>query len=455
MPKPELDPVSLRVSIVGSGPSAFYAADALFKSGHAVSIDMFESLPTPYGLVRGGVAPDHPKIKNVTRVFEKVARQPGFSFWGNVHVGRDLALDELRRYYDAIIMACGAQTDRRLNIPGEDIPGSHTATEFVGWYNGHPDYRDRIFDLGGETAVIIGMGNVAIDVARILAKSPDDLRETDIAAHALDALAESRLKNIYLVGRRGPVQARFTLKEIQELGNLENCSMSIDPEELEISGQSRVELDAADNRLGRENLEILKSSSQGTQQDKPRTCHMGFFKSPVKISGDQRIRELVLELNTLQGEPFRLKAVGTGKMMSLPCDILFRSVGYRGVEIPGLPFDAERGLIPNIKGRVEPGVYCVGWIKRGPSGVIGTNKPDSVESVNSLLADLDELPRCPVADSSGLRQLLESRKVRIVDFQDWSRIDEAEVNRGKGAGKPREKFTRREEMLDLLTDAVP
>ena len=450
-----VDPVSLRVAVVGSGPSGFYAADALFKSGHAMTVDMFERLPTPYGLVRGGVAPDHPKIKNVTRVFEKIAAQPGFSFWGNVHIGTDLSVDELRGNYDAIIVACGAQTDRRLNIPGEDLPGSHTATEFVGWYNGHPDYRERTFDLSGETAVIIGMGNVAIDVARILAKSPDELRTTDIALHALEVLASSRLKHIHLVGRRGPVQARFTLKEIQELGALAHCSVRIDPTDLELSDESRIELGSADNRQGRENFEVLQSYAGGTQSDKPRQCHIDFCRSPVRVSGDVRVNEIILERNMLHGEPFRLNAVGTGEMMTQSCDILFRSVGYRGVMIPGLRFDNKRGLIPNRQGRIEPGIYCAGWIKRGPSGVIGTNKPDSVETVRSLLSDLDQFPRCPVADSSGLKQMLESRQVRIVDFGDWSRIDKAEIQRGDEVDKSREKFTFRHEMLEVLSGPAP
>lgn len=446
----------LRVAIIGSGPSGFYAAAPLQKCGHAVSIDMFERLPAPYGLVRGGVAPDHPKIRSVTKVYEKIAADPSFTFWGNVRVGADITIEELRRHYDAVILAYGAETDRRLGIPGEDLPGSHTATSFVGWYNGHPDYRDLEFDLSQESVAVIGLGNVAMDVARILAKSPDELRETDIAAHALDALATSNVKTIYVIGRRGPVQSAFTNAEIKEMGHLAICEPVVDPAQLELGEVCTAEA-SADQGAGR-NLEILQEFAT-RQQDpaKPRRMVFKFLRSPVELRGDGRLQEMVLEKNRLEGsEPFKQKAMGTGEMETLPCGLVFRSIGYKGLPLPGVPFDERRGVVPNVLGRVMdngavvPGLYTVGWIKRGPSGVIGTNKPDSLETVNQLLEDVASLPPCAEPDSQPLRNLLKERGVRVVSFEDWKRIDAAEVAAGEAVGKPRERFTRVAEMLAVL-----
>ncbi|MFM1919354.1 MAG: hypothetical protein RLZZ303_988 [Candidatus Hydrogenedentota bacterium] len=446
----------LRVAIIGSGPSGFYAAAPLQKCEHAVTIDMFDRLPAPYGLVRGGVAPDHPKIRSVTKVYEKIAADPGFTFWGNVRVGTDITIEELRRHYDAVILAYGAETDRRLGIPGEDLPGSHTATSFVGWYNGHPDYRDLEFDLSQESVAVIGLGNVAMDVARILAKTPDELKETDIAAHALDALAASKVKTIYVIGRRGPVQSAFTNAEIKEMGHLAICEPVVDPAQLEL-GEVCIAEASADQGTGR-NLEILQEFA-ARQQDpaKPRRMVFKFLRSPVELRGDGRLQEMVMEKNRLEGsEPFKQKAIGTGEMETLPCGLVFRSIGYKGLPLPGIPFDERRGVVPNELGRVTdngavvPGLYTVGWIKRGPSGVIGTNKPDSLETVTQLLEDLPGLPPCAQPDSEPLRHLLRERGVRVVSFDDWKHIDAAEVAAGEAAGKPRERFTRVAEMLAVL-----
>jgi ferredoxin--NADP+ reductase len=446
----------LRVAIVGSGPSGFYAAEALIKAEPQVSIDMFDRLPTPFGLVRGGVAPDHPKIKSVTRVYDKIAATPGFAFWGNVTIGRDVSIDEFAQFYDAIIFASGAESDNRLNIPGEDLKGSHTATEFVGWYNGHPDYRDREFDLSAEIAVIVGQGNVAMDVSRILAKTVGELKDTDIAEYALDALAQSKVREIHLVGRRGPVQAKFTQPEIKEIGDLADCDPVIEPAALELDPASQVELDDAKNQHSKKNLAVLQAFAERGAPTKNRRYHIHFLKGPKEIRGADRVESIVLERNRLEGEPFRLRAVGTGELEELSCGLVFRSVGYRGVALHGMPFDEKHGVIPNIDGRilnggdVLPGRYVVGWIKRGPSGVIGTNKPDSQATVAALIADVPKLQACTHRDGTGLLELLRSRNVRPVTFADWQRIDAAEIERGKPKGKPREKFSRIQEMLDIL-----
>lgn len=451
----------LRVAIVGSGPSGFYAAEALFKSDSHARVDMFDRLPTPYGLVRGGVAPDHPKIKNVVKVYEKIVAQNAghFEFFGNVTIGTDITVEEMRRFYDAVIFASGAETDRRLGIPGEDLPGSHTATAFVGWYNGHPDYRDLAFDLSGEVAVIVGQGNVAMDVSRILAKSVDELRETDIAEHALDALAESNIKEIHLIGRRGLVQAKFTQPEIKEIGELSICDVVVNPEDFDLGPVCQHELDEPNNHHSQKNMAVLRQFLERGLTGKPRRYHIHCFKSPVELQGDAKLERIVLEKNRMQGEPFNQWAEGTGEKETLPCDILFRSVGYRGVPIPGIPFDERRGVIPNTEGRIHdddlpvPCFYAAGWIKRGPSGVIGTNKPDSQATVQCLLEDIPEIEPCQEPDSGAVAALLASRGVQAISFADWQQIDAAEVARGQASGKPREKFTRIEEMLAVVGKA--
>ena len=446
----------LRVAIVGSGPAGFYAVEALFKSGKPVHVDLFDRLPTPYGLVRAGVAPDHQKLKSVIRIYEKIAEAPNFHFLGNVTVGENVTVEELRRFYDAVILASGAETDRRLGIPGEDLPGSHTATEFVGWYNVHPDYQDRTFDLSGKVAVVVGQGNVAMDVSRILAKTVNELKETDITQSALDVLSQSRIREVYVIGRRGPVQAKFTPPEIKEFAELEDCDPVVDPGELELGAACRAELEEAKNTHARKNMAALQDFASSAPRSVGRKCVFRFYWSPIRLEGKERVTTLVLEKNRLEGEPFRQRAVGTGEIMTMPCDIIFRSVGYKGVAVRGLPFDEKEGVVPNQAGRITEngqvlsGLYVAGWIKRGPSGVIGTNKPCSVETVESILADLESLTPCAVPDTGSLLKLLNGRRVRVVTFADWQRIDLAEVARGKERGKPREKFLRREDMLSIL-----
>ena len=447
----------LRVAVVGSGPSGFYATEALLRADIEVHVDLLERLPAPYGLVRNGVAPDHPKLKNAIKTYHKIAQMDRFALLGNVAVGVDVSIEELQKTHHAVVVTCGAETDRRLGIPGEDLPGSHTATEFVGWYNGHPDFRDREFDLSGEIAVIIGQGNVAADVSRILSKTVDELKHTDISAHALDVLAESNIKEIRVVGRRGPAQAKFTSKELKEFGELEDCHPVVAGTDLALNPESEAELADKSNGGNARNFEIFQRYAGLETSVKSRQCFFEFLKSPVELQGTNRIEQVVLEANQLTGDAFAQAARGSGERYAQPCQILFRSIGYHGVPLAGLPFDEKRGIIPNNSGRITgadeaplAGLYTAGWIKRGPTGIIGTNRADAVETVAMLLADLAALPQGERPGTGALRELLSSRNVRFVDYPDWERIDAAEIARGEPKGKPREKFTHVAEMLEVV-----
>jgi ferredoxin/flavodoxin---NADP+ reductase len=443
----------LRVAIVGSGPSGFYAAEAVLKAPFAVQVDMYERLPVPFGLVRFGVAPDHPKLKLPTAVYDKIARSPGFAFYGNVAVGRDLNVAELRAAFHAVVFASGAESDRAMGIPGEQLPGSHTATAFVGWYNGHPDYRDCQFDLSQEVAVIIGQGNVAADVARMLAKPIDELRGTDMAAHALQALAESRVREIHVIGRRGPAQTKFTNRELQELGELQDCTARLAHDVLPLTERCQSEVADKKNFVAAKNVEILRSwQGRCAGERTQRHIVFHFLKTPVELSGEGRVQRIELERNELAGLPFHQLAHGCGKREVIECGLVFRSIGYRGLPLEGVPFDEQRGVFANQDGRVKdsPGVYATGWIKRGPSGIIGTNRADSVATVASLLADVPQLSGENKPGGEGLQALLAGRGVRIVNYADWLRLDAAEIARGQAQGRARDKFTRLGEMLAAL-----
>ena len=445
----------LEVAIIGSGPSGYYAAQSLFGSEKKINITMFDRLPTPYGLVRGGVAPDHQKIKNVIRVYEKISISPGFQFIGNVLVGKDISIDDLRNNFHATIFACGAETDRKLGIPGEDLQGSHTATAFVGWYNGHPDYRDLSFDLSQEIAVVVGQGNVAADVSRILSKTADELKQTDIADHALQQLVESKIKEIHVIGRRGPVQAKFTPEELKEFGELEDCNPVVDSSTLQLNEASQKELESPEGRTNVKNFEVFKDFANRDLTKKNRSCFFRFLEGPIELMGTERLEGILLAKNSLSGDPFKQRAEKTGETVEQKCGILFRSIGYNGIPIEGVPFDEKEGIFPNDKGRlldngsVVSGVYVTGWIKRGPSGIIGTNKPDSVETVNCLLEDIEKIDG-EKSGNSGIMKILSEKQTRAVNYDGWKKIDEAEVKRGEPKGKPREKFTRIEEMLDII-----
>ncbi len=446
----------LQVAIVGSGPSGFYAAEALLKSALTVNITLLERLPTPYGLVRSGVAPDHPKLKQVIKVYARIAEASQFNYLGNVTVGRDISITELQQTHHAVILSCGAETDRRLEIPGEDLPGSHTATEFVGWYNGHPDYRDRQFDLSHETAVIIGQGNVAADVSRILSKTIDELKHTDIAQHALDALAMSKIKQVYVIGRRGPAQAKFTSKELKEFGELAMCDPVVATEDLQLNPESKAELAEKTNAGSRKVVDLFKQFSE-RRTTKARQCRFTFLNSPVAITGNGRVQRIVLESNRLAGEPFSQKAHGTGARYEIETGLVFRSIGYQGRAMPGVPFDESSGVFANQMGRIHaadglmPGLYTAGWIKRGATGIIGTNRADSVETVGCLLDDIDRLDTGEAkTGAEGCYTILTERNIRYVSFEDWKKIDASEIERGQAAGKPREKYTDISAMLALL-----
>jgi ferredoxin--NADP+ reductase len=436
----------LRVAVVGSGPAGFYAADALLKADPPAEVDMLERLPTPWGLVRLGVAPDHENIKAVSRAFEKVAARPGFRFFGNVEVGRDVEHAELARFYDAVLYSVGAQADRRLGIPGEDLPGSWAATEFVAWYNGHPDFQHLQFDLDVERAVIVGNGNVAIDVARMLALTPEELAPTDTTDAAAEAIVASPLKEIVMLGRRGPAQASFTPPEVQELGELAGADVVVDPAELELDEASARALEEDRERV-RRNVDLLREFSTREPAGKPRTLRLRFLVSPVAILGDERVEAVEIVRNRLEVDARgRIVAVPTDEHEVIPAGIVFRSVGYRGVELPDVPFDESRGVIPNEGGRVEHGLYCAGWIKRGPSGVIGTNKKDATETVALLLEDAraGKLSR----EDGELEDLLAAKGVEAVVYEGWQAIDTHERDRGAPLGRPRVKLCTWDELLE-------
>jgi ferredoxin--NADP+ reductase len=455
----------LRVAVVGSGPAGFYAAGHLLNAKDvSVEVDMFDRLPTPFGLVRAGVAPDHPKIKSVTRVYEKTAARPEFRFFGNVEVGRDVSHAELKERFHAVIYAVGAQTDRIMDIPGEDLPGSWAATEFVAWYNAHPDYRDLDFDLSCRRAVVIGMGNVAADLARMLALTREELEATDIADHAIDPMADSGIEEIVVVGRRGPAQAAFTNPELRELGELSDADVVVDPEEVELDDHSARSLHGEGEITPRRNVEILTEYSQRKPSGKRRRVVLRFLRSPVEILGEGKVEAIRLVKNELQhGSDGGLRAQATEKHETLEAGLVFRSIGYRGVPIEGIPFDDWKGAIPNEEGRVIdpqeqhaiPGVYVVGWIKRGPSGVIGTNKRDAQETIGHVLEDLTEgrLPEPPAPGRDSIESLVAERKPDYVSYAGWELIDAAEQAAGAPLGRPRLKFARVDEMLEVARGA--
>jgi ferredoxin/flavodoxin---NADP+ reductase len=452
----------LRVAIVGSGPSGFYAAGSLLKcKSHpdlVAQVDVFDRLPTPWGLVRGGVAPDHPNIKSVSRVYEKTAGHPEFRFYGNVELGRDLAREDLARHYHAVIYAVGAQTDRRMGIPGEDLPGSWAATEFVAWYNGHPDYRDLEFDLSAERALVIGNGNVATDVARMLALTRDELAATDVADHALEVMAESNVREIVVLGRRGPAQAAFTNPELLELGDMTDADIIVDPGDAELDPLSRAFIESEEaSGTKKKNVKIISEYSQRVPEGKPRRIVLRFLVSPVEILGSERVEGIRIARNELvEDETGALRPRPTGETEEIECGLVFRSIGYRGTALDGIPFDERHAVIPNDRGRIldgdgpVAGEYVVGWIKRGPTGIIGTNKRDAQETVELLLEDLDagRLPDPADPDRDSLDALIAERRPDAVSYAGWEAIDRVEKAAGEPHGRPRVKLCSFDELLE-------
>jgi ferredoxin--NADP+ reductase len=460
-----MTPTPIRIAVVGSGPAGFYTAGHLLKeSGEGVGsieVDMFERLPTPWGLVRSGVAPDHPKIKSVTRIYEKTAAHPRFRFFGNVELGRDISRDELAEHYHAIVYATGSPSDRPLGIPGEELPGSHPATDFVGWYNGHPDYPDHDFDLSCERAVVIGNGNVALDVARMLTLTHDELAVTDIADHALHALDASAIREIVVVGRRGPAQAAFTNPELLELGELADADVIVDAGELE---RALAMPDPNTDPTSERNVSVLRGYAQRSPAGKRKRVVLRFLLSPLELIGDGGVHRVVLARNALQAsEDGRLRAEPTGETETIEAGLVMRAIGYRGEPLPGVPFDERSATIPNERGRVSgpdgplPGEYAVGWIKRGPSGVIGTNKKDAQQTVDALLADLAANTHLqpPNPDPEAIERLLWERVPALITYEGWSEIDRHEQSLGEPHGRPRVKLTRIEELLRVAAGETP
>jgi ferredoxin--NADP+ reductase len=434
-----------RAAIVGSGPAGFYAADFLLKAG--LSVDLYERLPAPFGLVRYGVAPDHQTIKRVAAAFERTAKQPGFRFRGHVEIGRDLALEELRRAYHAVVLAYGASADRRLDVPGEDSAGSHAATAFVAWYNGHPEHQDDDYDFSNERAVVVGIGNVALDVARILVRPPAELAVTDITERALEALRTSRIREVVLLGRRGPAEAAFDQGELADIVALPGV-------EVIVEGDVSFEVPEGADAAVRKNVEYLATLPRKPTATAERRLCLRFLASPCEIVEEAgRVRALVFEDNELVVEHGRVSARGTGQKHELTTGLVVRSIGYQGRPMPGAPFDVKRGIVPNLAGRVltsdatpAPGLYVTGWIRRGPTGLIGTNKACAKETVDHLLADLGTLP-APTLEPAALDGLLAERGVSVVGYDGWHALDAAETARGASKGKVREKFTTVAEML--------
>jgi ferredoxin--NADP+ reductase len=455
----------LRVAVVGSGPAGFYAAGHLLNAKDVtVEIDLFDRLPTPFGLVRAGVAPDHPKIKSVTRVYEKTAAKEGFRFFGNVEIGRDVTHSELAERYHGLIYAYGDSADRQMGIPGEDLSGSWAATDFVGWYNGHPDYRDLEFDLSCERAVVVGNGNVAMDVARMLVLPRAELEVTDTTDFAIEAIASSNIKEVVILGRRGPAQAAFTNPELRELGELTDADVIVEP--FELDRQSEQSISHEGELTPRRNVEILQDFAGRAPEGKDKRVELRFLVSPAELEGDGRVERVRLVHNRLEhGGDGKLRAEPTNEFETLDAGIVFRSIGYKGVGIEGVPFDEWHGRIPNIEGRVVddpdserpiPGLYVAGWIKRGPSGVIGTNKRDAQETVEHVLDDLAEgrMPERTDTSREAIDKLLEEKAPDAVSWSGWEAIDAAETAAGEPQGRPRVKLTSVDEMLQAAKGSV-
>ena len=448
-----------RVAIVGAGPAGAFAAACLLRARGDAEIDLFERLPTPWGLLRGGVAPDHQEIKRLEDAFDRQTLKRGCRFLGNVEVGVDVSHADLMRHYTAVIYATGAQTDKSLGIGGEELPGSWAATEFVAWYNGHPDYRGLQFDLSAKRAVVIGNGNVAADVTRMLTLSAGELERTDVADHALEALRESRIEEVVVLGRRGPAQAAFTSAELRELGHLDGVDIRVDADELDLDAVSRQWLAEQGTFTARKNMELLREfAARPARAGAGRLIELRFLRSPVQIRGTGKVEAVDVRRNEIvRADDGSLRARALDEdVETIGCGLVLRSVGYRAVPLPDVPFDDRSFVLPNERGRVltpdgEPlhGVYAVGWIKRGPTGILGTNKRDAEETVSSLAEDLKtaELSQPPNPDREQIDALLAERKPDLITVEDWRAINGHELERGRSERRPRVKLASRDELL--------
>ena len=454
---------TLKIAVIGSGPAGFYAAGELFRQkSWDIKVDMFERLPTPFGLVRGGVAPDHQKIKSVTKIYTRIAENDNFRFFGNVEFGRDINRIDLLEHYDAVIYSVGSSADRSLGIPGEELSGSHSATEFVAWYNGHPDFREHKFDLSAKNAFVIGMGNVALDVARILAKNHEELCKTDMADYAIEALRDSQLEDIWLVGRRGPLQAAFSPAELREFLELQDADVLIEENAIELDSESQKILETLAGNDTKKNIEILKQMSIKDLSGKKKKVHFLFLASPVEISGNEKVEKISLIKNTLvKQKDGSLRPQATENKIEKNTGLVFRSIGYHGEKLAGLPFEQKSGTIPNEHGQVKDPEnknilhdkeYVAGWIKRGPNGVIGTNKQDAVDTVHRMLENFlnEKMDSGKNVEYPDIVSLLKKRNVEHVSFSDWKLIDEHETEAGEKQGRARVKLTSVEEMLEII-----
>ncbi len=454
-----------KIAVIGSGPAGFYAAGELFRQqSWSIKVDMFDRLPTPYGLVRGGVAPDHQKIKSVTKIYSRIAENENFRFFGNVEFGSDIHRSDLLELYDALIYAVGSPSDRSLGIPGEELPGSHSATEFVAWYNGHPDFREHKFNLSAKDVFVIGMGNVALDVARILAKTPEELSKTDIADYALETLFESQIEDIWLVGRRGPLQAAFTPVEAREFLELDSADVMLEGGPLKLDAESQRILETDASKDTKKNIEILKQISEKNSSNKKKRVHFIFLASPLEILGNGGVEKIRMVRNQLvKRDDGSLRPQATGELMEENAGLIFRSIGYHGNPLADVPFDHNSGTIPNECGQIidedqdkslRTREYVAGWIKRGPTGVIGTNKQDAVETVHRMLETFlqEKIEPRQQTDSSGIEALLKERNVDYVSFEDWKLLDEYETEAGQAQERPRVKVTSIEKMLEIIRD---
>jgi len=430
----------LNVAIVGAGPAGFYTAEALAAQGEHVRIDLLDRLPTPYGLIRGGVAPDHQSIKQVFRRYEKTALKPNVRFLGNLELGRDVSIEELLALYDAVVLACGAPQDRKLGIAGEDLPGVWGSAAFVGWYNSHPDFSHLEPDLDTPSVAVVGNGNVAIDAARVLAKTKNEMAHADLAPYAAEAIERAPIRDIYILGRRGPVEAKFTPKELGEMGELERCVPLVDPAQLPP--------EAADDTLEpgkRKVMALLRQFARNRPGDKPVRLHFGFYAKPTAVLGQDRVEGLQLERTRVENG----QCLATGETFEIACGLVVTCIGYRSMPIRGAPFDDGRGRFRNEEGHISERLYAVGWARRGPTGTIGTNKPDGAEIAARILAEIRPDHR---EGGIGLDALIAERGLEVVRFEDWKRIEESETAAAQGQ-HPRLKFSRVEDMLQLLANA--
>ncbi len=428
-----------KIAIVGAGPAGYFTAQAFQKAQNEVlsfAIDMIERLPTPWGLVRSGVAPDHPKIKTVSKVFEKIAKEPNFRLFANVELGKDVSLKELRDQYDVVVLATGASKGRKLGIPGEELKNSLSAAQFVPWYNAHPDYVDVEVDLSSDTAVVIGAGNVAMDVARILAIDPSELDPTDVAEHALVKLKQSNIRTVIICGRRGPEHASFTAPELRDLPKLENTDVFIDPKQIKEAITHIEEMDEIEKDL-KNNIEAMKAIAVHEKKGVPRKLEIKFLSTPLEIKGNGKVEEIVFQKSKVENG----KVIATSETFSVKSGLVITAIGYDSIEYPGISI--ENGRITNIAGHVEHNVYAVGWAKRGPTGVIGTNKSDSNDVVDLIIENLKE-PKT----GEGITRLLKSGH-EVIDQIAWEKINASEVISGEIAGKPRIKEVDWKQLISL------